>query len=634
MANVVDTDTDTEFLRRLSDLENDLTSLEPSSVDEFNKRWIALVDDLRVAIESQSLADTTLTIAYTLAYKVSLVIQSFLDLEMLAEKLMSSLLNESPLSQIPDTTHSPYLKLAYDWLLENLHNPYPSIDIRSTIANQSGAARKDVDNWFIDARKRIGWNEARKAHFSNKRVEIVDAATRFFANDDKLSLSPEAEHALVSIMKNATELYSERFKETPLASQLDGVVKDLIPQSKANAKMKQIRQQQFQNDRKSYPTPERTPEPSALSLLRDVDTDDVASQPMSRTSRKRGSSSIDALDQPNCPSAPKRPRMETASSNTVHTYEGLPSPASSQDETSEAVEPNTSSNQSPPSLSLLPITSRKRRLSDSDEHSTPKRSRHLPVAPHLQAVANPFPQLDKTLLFDETAFDSWFQKNGDSPRVPELSPSSFTLELGTLSDFECITPPEPHLSSPEIFEKILEPSTLEIANVAFLDVPWNDFDFGWSDDLLLPTNNTVAPNMLSNFVEQESRTSLVHDFDFRVRSQETRALADLDDLFLSNPTLMGPVAPLAYVSNDAWDVSVPTITPNDDPDFKNQSTFNLIDNGLVSFAFEDNADPLGSSHPSVGQDKARQEKEREFREAYAKAQRLALELQKGDVFAL
>ena len=123
--------------------------------------------------------------------------------------------------------------------------------------------RKDIDNWFMDARKRIGWNDARKTHFSNKRADIIDAATRFYANDEKLSLSQGAEHALVSIMKSAKNLYCDKFNQTVLASKLDAAVKDLTPQTKADAKAQRSRQLQMKRARDSYPSPERSPEPAS-----------------------------------------------------------------------------------------------------------------------------------------------------------------------------------------------------------------------------------------------------------------------------------------------------------------------------------------------------------------------------------
>nr|pir a 1-2 protein - inky cap (Coprinus cinereus) [Coprinopsis cinerea] len=45
---------------------------------------------------------------------------------------------------------------AVGWLYQNLHNPYPSPQVRESIATKSKSPRKDVDNWFVDARRRIG----------------------------------------------------------------------------------------------------------------------------------------------------------------------------------------------------------------------------------------------------------------------------------------------------------------------------------------------------------------------------------------------------------------------------------------------------------------------------------------------
>nr|AAB22023.1 A42 mating-type factor beta 1-1 gene product [Coprinus cinereus, Peptide Partial, 44 aa] [Coprinopsis cinerea] len=44
------------------------------------------------------------------------------------------------------------------WLKDNWYNPYPSGEVRTQIARQTRTSRKDIDAWFIDARRRIGWN--------------------------------------------------------------------------------------------------------------------------------------------------------------------------------------------------------------------------------------------------------------------------------------------------------------------------------------------------------------------------------------------------------------------------------------------------------------------------------------------
>lgn len=74
----------------------------------------------------------------------------------------------------------PYVLPAYTWLLHNLHNPYPSSKVKTSLASKTGSPRKDIDDWFIDVRKRIGWTALCKSEFSNKRSSIIAAAIQFF----------------------------------------------------------------------------------------------------------------------------------------------------------------------------------------------------------------------------------------------------------------------------------------------------------------------------------------------------------------------------------------------------------------------------------------------------------------------
>jgi len=72
-----------------------------------------------------------------------------------------------------------YVWPSWRWLLDNLHNPYPSKSVRATISHQTHSPMKDIDAWFSDVRKRIGWNSIRRKHFSN-RHDLIEAATDFF----------------------------------------------------------------------------------------------------------------------------------------------------------------------------------------------------------------------------------------------------------------------------------------------------------------------------------------------------------------------------------------------------------------------------------------------------------------------
>ena len=178
----------------------------------------------------------------------------------------------------------PYIRPAYTWLLSNLHNPYPSKEKKAAIAEESGSSPKDVDNWFINVRRRIGWNKLRSKHFENKRSKIVDAATCFFKEVPQ-ALHPDMTHIsridpkanfdseFKSIENCARDLYPEKLFEFPLATKLDESGRDLTPEAKVRAQVKcsevQGRAEELQR-LCAYPTPEpspeRSPEHSAASL--------------------------------------------------------------------------------------------------------------------------------------------------------------------------------------------------------------------------------------------------------------------------------------------------------------------------------------------------------------------------------
>jgi hypothetical protein len=149
-----------------------------------------------------------------------------------------------------------YIELAATWLHQNVHNPYPDVNVKGSIAAKSGATKKDVEAWFVDARKRIGWNALRRKRFNNKRADIVDAATRFLVRNETF-LPPILESELVAIEQQARSL-QQKFQESDLASRLDSAVRDLTPAVKEEAN-------HFWRStlvKRPYPTPELSPQRS------------------------------------------------------------------------------------------------------------------------------------------------------------------------------------------------------------------------------------------------------------------------------------------------------------------------------------------------------------------------------------
>ncbi|KAG6867491.1 hypothetical protein C0993_002162 [Termitomyces sp. T159_Od127] len=445
-------DDDTQFIHRISFIESSLLDFKSSRADDFYQQYNDYTNALEVAIRANVLSPSTTARAASLSFKVYHTVESSLDVESLSEKLMASFLDETtailehsttsslpPATQVPKSSMPPYIKPSYEWLLSNLHNPYPSRGTRDAISRKSGAARKDVDNWFLDARKRIGWNDARKTYFCNKRADMIHTATRFYANDEKLSISQGAEYALVSIAKKAKDLYCDKFHKTVLASALDGAVEDLTPQTKAGAKAERLRQLQMKKAKDAYPSPERSPEPVDPSPAPCEDIDNkIIQRPI--TSHKRRDAPVQSIDvdQVEGSRPAKRPRLDGLSSfpspNIVSLSIGLPSPVSSIDEPLQAASPSYPQSPSQPTLN---VPSRKRRLSESDTQDISESPRNRQYGPHPQTASDPISI--PSALFDAystTPFDGWFEQSFELPNVFEGGDDlpGFDFELGTFPD--------------------------------------------------------------------------------------------------------------------------------------------------------------------------------------------------------
>ena len=200
-----------------------------------------------------------------------------------------------------------------------MHNPYPSKKTKATIAEESGSSTKDIDNWFINVRRRIGWNKLRSKHFENKRSLIVDAATRFFKEaplalhsataptssiDPKTNYDPEFK----AIENTARDLYPRKLFETPMATKLDVSGRDLTPEAKGDAQVECSEVQRGAEELQrsyAYPTPERSPERSPEASVASLSIQNITSA----SSRKRRNSDRDFLDiEDCCDEPPKRCR--------------------------------------------------------------------------------------------------------------------------------------------------------------------------------------------------------------------------------------------------------------------------------------------------------------------------------------
>lgn len=318
--------------RLFSSIGNFFTSQDsedPSSLDDFSLQWENLYDDTLHSSSQGSLDSTTADLAYSVADALDAVCQSLLELEVSSKQRTEQYRKQlddavrahkekaensasfRPLER--DRMTAAYIEPAYRWLVDNLHNPYPIREVRNKICRETNTPRKDLDNWFTNARRRIGWNTLLKS-FGGDRDRLVEAATTYFFGEEENQYDHIA-IAFADMESTLTDLYSGKFEQSNLGRKLGGVVKNMTPELQAQEQAnKKRREEQREAERKAkkarmerarevdarraYPSPDRSPG-------RSVDP----SLPSEATpSRKRRSSDDDEDSDSDAPRSKKRSR--------------------------------------------------------------------------------------------------------------------------------------------------------------------------------------------------------------------------------------------------------------------------------------------------------------------------------------
>ena len=148
----------------------------------------------RLKIVSQCLADTEAAVTAL----TSSTISEF-------EDIFASLSLESPDSQTqPLAIVSPA-----QWLLDNLHNPYPSVAVKHSMEDSPDLGNRTVNEWFARARQRIGWTRLLRDRFGGCRSAATDAAFHAFVRDDPHSpLDVELCAAFMAVKAHANLVYT------------------------------------------------------------------------------------------------------------------------------------------------------------------------------------------------------------------------------------------------------------------------------------------------------------------------------------------------------------------------------------------------------------------------------------------
>ncbi|KAF5352366.1 hypothetical protein D9756_005983 [Leucocoprinus leucothites] len=352
----------------------DALEMGDDAMSAFEQEWASLRDDFEIAFAHGSLDPETVSSAYIVSYRISEISQSFLKLEATCQELTASFMDDldaitQRYSESSESTPKPAssrrdITLAAKWMSKNFYNPYPSSSARDDISRRADWNRKDVDAWFTEARKRIGWNDIRKRFFGNKRAETVENATRFFLGP-QVSVDPSLAQAFVNMEMRVREYYIDSFKSDGLATSSsfapDGTAVDARKGTRINRS---------------------SPPPFPVSLS-------TSPTPITRKRRRTDSIPEGTLSTV----SPCHWRQENVS-NSVTEHKQLPSPATSQTDLvtlsiteAENRSSHADSRQSP-SPTLSPNRKR-RRMSHSEAQGRPKLLSMGPRLSRLQTVSSP-----------------------------------------------------------------------------------------------------------------------------------------------------------------------------------------------------------------------------------------------------
>ena len=128
----------------------------------------------------------------------------------------------------PPTKSSPVATSPTQWLLNNLHNPYPPSAVRRSMEESSELRGRTVNEWFARARQRIGWTRLLRDRFSGCRSVATDAAFRAFVRDDPCSpLDVELYYAFMGVKAHANLVYS------PASSATQDITPHPLPPSRS-----------------------------------------------------------------------------------------------------------------------------------------------------------------------------------------------------------------------------------------------------------------------------------------------------------------------------------------------------------------------------------------------------------------
>nr|AGS09310.1 a1 homeodomain mating type protein [Heterobasidion parviporum] len=414
----------------------------PQALKSFYESWTSLGRDIEHAVRHRTLGSDTHSMIKVVSARVQILAKAFLDTHLhihsLTDDLMTELgdtlsqfgLSEGPpptrviSEQLSDLTapHSPSFVSAYDWLQDNLHNPYPSPDVKSQLAQAHCLSSKAIGAWFKQVRQEIGWSTLSGEIFSGSRSKTIRAASlAYISRDpdlpenirhafrvvrDKLEHLPvssrtpgkDAGSADAQTLQKLESMRNQVVDGTSVREEIDREIEHLRGKSKGaepsppsplppSESFLSIPASPFTSDT-SDEEEDTTPPPPVAGCKRRLDSATDTSSDGLDISRDRPVKRS-RTDKINPISSSVLPQTRVSHKLPPPIQEPTPLPSSST-HTHHLSKCNVQTTERP--LSPVPFISRKRRLSDADlSRPEPKRPRGVFQGPRAHVVSDPLP---------------------------------------------------------------------------------------------------------------------------------------------------------------------------------------------------------------------------------------------------
>lgn len=447
------------------------------------------------------LTEQTLASAHAVASRISIISQCYLDVRQEKKLLMATFAsNGKGIARSTDERCSSFVATTSKWLLEHIHNPYPSPQFKASVAEACNCSQNSVHSWFIGARRRVGWTSLCRDQFRNCRADAVDAAYRALVRPDPARPVPAAIiEGFLAVKANAEGLYSS-FTKIASVVDLGTAVNDVADLDTRRLSTEGVCQRDvrrggteilaYHEDQRSeitmYPSPFSSPPPiSAIptlvpSLTDESDDEDQDVAPPVLSGRKRRAS---LSKNQSTASTERTKRLCVRPSPTPSTNASEPPSPLSEERTMGYA------SSEPRAKCALP-RSRKRRLSEGAQRNIAKRPHGVSVAPRPQVVSDPLP---RTTISHSGDMEDWFQTNFhtlfDLPAPVECSALDPSTQWEVL--LGGYTVPSASLQR----EPYLVPSPLRSSEAVLQNVQERGGGFSDVGDLLLPLGDGACENI-------------------------------------------------------------------------------------------------------------------------------------------